>query len=151
MAPLSRSHPSYPRRSLCPHVLAYGWSRLPDALMERDGLKATLPVGIFSSSSDFSIFCHGKAGGLSPSLAGLQLCLCSLQQWAAPLLCTEKCSPAWNGGVVLWLPLPCSASEQSPFPVAHHRWLIRIMERGNLLCGLLCWEWALRCADEIAV
>lgn len=46
-------------------------------------------------------------------------------------------------------PFPALPAEPSPFPVAHHRWLIRIMERGNLLCGLLCWEWALRYADEI--
>lgn len=113
--PLSQSHSSYSRQSLCPHLLAYGWSRLPHALLERDGLKAALPAGIFSNSSDFSSFCHGEAGGLSPSFAALQLCHCSQQHWAAPLPCTEKCSWAWTGGIILWLPLRCSARWAEPF------------------------------------
>lgn len=46
-------------------------------------------------------------------------------------------------------PFPAPLAEQSSLPVAHHRCLIRIVERGNLLCGLLCWEWALRYANEI--
>lgn len=130
-------------------MLAYGWSKLPDALLERDGLKVALPAGIFSNSSDFSSFCHGKAGGLSPSFAGLQLCHCSSSTGQLHSCVQRNASPAWTGESFSGCPCPALPAEPSPFPVAHHRWLIRIMERGNLLCGLLCWEWALRYADEI--
>lgn len=117
--------------------------------MERDGLKAALPTGILSNSSDFSSFCHGKAGGLSPSFAGLQLCHCSSSTGSSTPVYREMPAQPGLGESFSACPFPALPAEPSPFPVAHHRWLIRIMERGNLLCGLLCWEWALRYADEI--
>lgn len=108
------------------------------------------PVGIFSNSSDFFQFLSWESRGCQPFLrwcAAVSLLPAALGS-PTPVY-TEMLAEPGLGESFSGCPFPALLAEPNPFPVAHHRWLIRIMERGNLLGGLLCWEWALCDADEI--